>query len=219
MDKLGQVEVALRRSERCFQAVFDQSFGFIGLMELTCVLIKVNQTALEFGRLSSSEATCHSLAEARWWTISKQTQAQLPRAIAHPAFEEFIRCEVSVLADCDTAATINFSTKSIKNQSGQVILFIFECCDTTDNSLTVSDIVLLQLKNTGITATYVTGVSLADKVASYITVCDPSTLTSNRADLKSYVINNTDIAPEYYQVVVLLFTMGASDRQKNTGTG
>ncbi|NDJ25153.1 hypothetical protein GS682_26625 [Nostoc sp. B(2019)] len=215
MDKLGQVEVALRRSERCFQAVFYQSFGFIGLMELTCVLIKINQTALEFGRLSSSETTCYSLAEARWWTISKQTQAQLQRAIAHPAFEEFIRCEVSVLADCDTAATINFSTKSINNQSGQVILFIFERRDTTDNSLTVSDIVLLQLKNTGITATYVTGVFLADKVASYITGCDSSTLTSNRADLKLSVKNDTDMAPEYYREVVVLFPMGASDRQDN----
>ncbi|MBW4689423.1 MAG: hypothetical protein KME40_31125 [Komarekiella atlantica HA4396-MV6] len=218
MDKLGQVEVALKRTERCFQAVFDQISGFIGLMELTCVLMEVNQTALEFSRFSSTETTRSSLAEPRWWIISKETQAQLRRMIAHPALKEFIRCEANAFGDRDTAATSNFFVKSINNQSKQVILFILGGWDITDNRLTISDIVLVQLKNTGITVTYVTGVSWADKVASYIAGCYLSTLTSNRADLKSSVNNDTKVAPESDQEIVLLFSMGASDRQKNTVT-
>ncbi|WP_193198405.1 hypothetical protein [Nostoc sp. MG11] len=217
MDKLGQVE-ALKRIERCFQAVFDHSSGFIGLMRPTYVLIEINQTVLEFSRLSSSETTRSSLAEAGWWTILKQTQTQLRRKIAHPALKEFICCKVNVLEDYDTTATLNFYVKSINNQSEQVIFFVLGSCDITDNSLTVSDIVLLQLKNIGINVTYVTGVSLANKVASYIAELYSSTLTRNRADLKLYVNNDTDSTPGYYQEVVLIFPMVASDRQKNTGT-
>ncbi|MBD6618161.1 hypothetical protein FNW02_20615 [Komarekiella sp. 'clone 1'] len=217
MDKLGQVEVALRRSERCFQAIFDQSSGFIGLIELTCVLMEVNQTALEFSRLSSSETTRSSLTEAWWWKILREAQAQSRRTIAHLVLK-FIRCKVNTLGDFDTAATSNSSVKSINNQSKQVILFVPGGCDITDNSLTVNDIVLVQPKNTNITVTYVTRVSLADKVASYITECYPSTLTRNRADLKSSVNNDTSIAPEGYQEIVLLLPMGASDRQKNPVT-
>ncbi|MBE9035226.1 hypothetical protein [aff. Roholtiella sp. LEGE 12411] len=102
MDTLAQVEVTFRKSERCFQTVFDQTCEFIGLIESTCTLIELNQTALNFSKLTDSEVISHSLCEARWWKILKKTQVQLIGAIAD-----------DVLGVDNTIATSKFSIKSV----------------------------------------------------------------------------------------------------------
>lgn len=48
MDKLQKVKITLRESERWFRAIFNQTFGLIGLMQLMGILMEGNQTALKF---------------------------------------------------------------------------------------------------------------------------------------------------------------------------
>jgi len=64
MGKLQKVKVTLQESERWFRAIFNRTFGFIGLMQLMSILIEGNQTALKFGGITSSKVLRCSLWEA-----------------------------------------------------------------------------------------------------------------------------------------------------------
>ncbi|MDZ8085501.1 MAG: hypothetical protein RMY16_07880 [Nostoc sp. DedQUE12b] len=62
MKKLQQVKVALRKSERWFRAIFNQTFGFIRLIEPIEILIEGNQVALKFGGITNSK-----VIRSSWW--------------------------------------------------------------------------------------------------------------------------------------------------------
>jgi PAS domain S-box-containing protein len=129
-----QAEEALRESERRFHAIFNSTFQFIGLLSVDGILIEANQTALDFGGLTQADVIGRPFWEARWWTISPQTQAQLQAAIAQAAKGEFVRYEVEVLGAGDRIVTIDFSLKPVRNESGQVILLIPEGRDITEHA-------------------------------------------------------------------------------------
>lgn len=66
MDKLQKVRVVLRESEQCFRGIFNQTFGFIGLMEPIRIFMEENQTALKFAGIGSSKVIGCFLWEACW---------------------------------------------------------------------------------------------------------------------------------------------------------
>jgi PAS domain S-box-containing protein len=127
-----QAEEALRESERRFRAIFDQTFQFIGLLKPDGTLLEANQTALDFGGISHADIIGRPFWEARWWTISAETQNQLKEAIRQAAAGEFVRYEVDVLGAGDTVATIDFSLKPVKDETGNVILLIPEGRDISE---------------------------------------------------------------------------------------
>jgi PAS domain S-box-containing protein len=131
-----QAEVALQESERRFRAIFDSMFQFIGLMQPDGTLLKANQTALDFGGLRLEDIAGRPFWEARWWSLSPQTQERLKAAIAQAASGEFVRYEVDVLGAGDRVITIDFSIKPVKDETGQVVLLIPEGRDISDRKRT-----------------------------------------------------------------------------------
>ena len=123
---------ALLESEQKFHAIFDQTFQFIGLLKPDGILIQANQTALDFGGVRRDEVIGKPFWQARWWTISPQTQAQLKDAIAKAAQGEFIRYKVDVQGVGDTIVTIDFSLKPVTDSLGKVVLLIPEGRDITE---------------------------------------------------------------------------------------
>ncbi len=124
--------LTLRHSEQCYRAIFALTFQFIGLLTPEGIVLEANQTALDFGGLKHSDVINKPFWEARWWTISKATQERLKTAIAQAAAGEFVRYEVDVLGVGDSIATIDFSLKPIKDETGKVVLLIPEGRDITD---------------------------------------------------------------------------------------
>lgn len=62
MKKLQHLKVALRESERWFRAIFNQTFGFIRLIEPIKILMEGNQAALKFGGITNSK-----VIRSYWW--------------------------------------------------------------------------------------------------------------------------------------------------------
>lgn len=126
IEERKKAEAALQESERRFRAIFNQTFQFIGLMQPDGTLIEANETALNFAGLQREDVLNRPFWEARWWINSPETQETLKQAIQKAANGEFIRYEVDVLGAGNTLITIDFSIKSIRDQSGKVILLIPE---------------------------------------------------------------------------------------------
>lgn len=142
-DDRQEIQQDLINSERRFQAIFDQTYQFIGLLQPNGILIEVNQTALEFCGLTSIDVISKPFWETPWWNRSTQVQDQLKQAVATAASGEFVRYEVEVQGTGNTVATIDFSIKPIRDQQGNVIQLIPEGRDIT--SLKDKENELLQL--------------------------------------------------------------------------
>ncbi|MDA0268964.1 MAG: PAS domain S-box protein [Cyanobacteria bacterium] len=134
-----QLENQVADSEQRFQAIFNQTFQFAGLLQLDGTVIEANQTALDFGGLQLEDVIGHPFWEAYWWTISPETQAQLRAAIAQAAQGEFIRYEVEVLG-VGQVATIDFSLQPICDGNGQVKWLLPEGRDISDRKQAEMDL-------------------------------------------------------------------------------
>lgn len=130
-NRTSQLETRVEETETRFQAIFNQTFQFIGLLEPDGTLVEINQTALDFGSLQREEVINRPFWEGLWWKISPETQAQLREAITRAAQGDFVRYEVDVLR-VDRIATIDFSLRPIKDHAGQVKLIIPEGRDISD---------------------------------------------------------------------------------------
>jgi signal transduction histidine kinase len=103
-----------------------QEFEFMGLMQHHGILIEINQSALDFGGLTSQEVVGLPCWEAHWWSISKENQAKVKEAIAQAATDEFIKFTADVLAADHSVASCNFVIRPIKDEQGQTILLILK---------------------------------------------------------------------------------------------
>ena len=130
-DELVRSEAALLESERRLRAIFDQTYQFTGLIAPDGTLLEVNRTALDFGGLTREEVVGRPFWEARWWTLTPETQQGLRDAVAEAALGRFVRYEVDVRGAGDTVATIDFSLKPIWDESGRIVLLIPEGRDIT----------------------------------------------------------------------------------------
>jgi|GEM_PF-78657 len=127
-----QAQDALKAREQSFQAIFNSMFQFIGVLDLEGILLEANQTSLTFGGLRPEEVLDRPFWEAKWWTISEATQAQLKRAIATAAAGEFIRYEVDAIGAKDRVITIDFSLNPVFDETGEVVQIISEGRDVSE---------------------------------------------------------------------------------------
>ncbi|WP_158056743.1 PAS domain S-box protein [Halorussus halophilus] len=122
-----------KERERRFDAIFNQTYQFTGLMEPDGTLIEANQTALEFGGLDRDDVVGKPIWETRWWSISEDARDRVREAVAEAASGEFVRYEEEVLgADEDEVVTIDFSIKPVTDDDGDVVLLIPEGRDITE---------------------------------------------------------------------------------------
>ncbi|MBE9030522.1 PAS domain S-box protein [filamentous cyanobacterium LEGE 11480] len=127
----AQLEVQISKTDRRFQAIFNNTFQFTGLLSLGGMLLEANQTALDFGGLKPEDVLHRPFWEAHWWTISAATQAQLKAAVRRAAQGEFVRYEVEVLGANAQVMCIDFSIRPLRDESGQIVLLIPEGRDIT----------------------------------------------------------------------------------------
>jgi PAS domain S-box-containing protein len=134
-----QVEQALSENEQKFRAIFNQTIQFIGLLQPNGIVLEVNQTALDFAGVTREEVVGKLFWEAKWWTISLETQEQLKTAIASAANGESIRYEVEVLGRDQQVIIIDFSLRPILDETRRVTLLISEGRDITEYQAALRD--------------------------------------------------------------------------------
>jgi PAS domain S-box-containing protein len=118
--------------ETRFRAIFNSTFQFIGLLKPDGTLIEANQTALDFGGLTSSDVINRPFWQALWWQINPSTSQELREAIAKAARGEFVRYNVDVQGRGGIVATIDFSLKPVFNDRREIVYLVPEGRDITE---------------------------------------------------------------------------------------
>ncbi len=125
-------EDALRQSERKFRAIFDGTFQFVGLLDITGVLLEGNRTALNAIGVTSEEVVGQLFWETPWWTHSPALQIQLKQAIAQAATGQLVRFEARHFLADGSYITVDFSLSPIFDETGKVVMLIPEGRDISD---------------------------------------------------------------------------------------
>jgi PAS domain S-box-containing protein len=127
-----QAEEALRQSEQKFRAIFDGTFGFIGLLTTEGILIEANRPALDAIGASNSDVIGRPFWQAPWWTHSPKLQEKLQQGILTAATGELVRFEAEHILASGTSIFVDFSLKPIFDETGKVVMLIPEGRDISD---------------------------------------------------------------------------------------
>jgi PAS domain S-box-containing protein len=127
-----KAEDKLLESEQKFRAIFDQTFEFIGLLNLDGTLLAANKPSLEFGGLEEQDVIGEPFWETPWWTHSPDIQDQLRQAIGEAAKGELARFEAWHPKPNGEISYVDVSIKPVKDDEGNVVLLIPEGRDITE---------------------------------------------------------------------------------------
>jgi PAS domain S-box-containing protein len=120
-----------RERERRFEAIFNQTFQFIGLLEPDGTVLEANDTALEFGGIDREDVIGEPFWEADWWQVEEVARRRLQDAIDRAASGEFVRYEAEVQGEEETTI-IDFSIRPVTDDDGDVVLLVPEGRDISE---------------------------------------------------------------------------------------
>ncbi|NEP02588.1 MAG: PAS domain S-box protein [Symploca sp. SIO2E9] len=135
-----RLETALTESQQRFRSIFNQTFQVTGLLNTDGILIEANQRLLDFTGQKLSDIVGRHFWDANWWQIYPETQQkqqraltkQLVKSIAAAAKGEWVRYEVDLKSATGAIISIDFSLKPVRDETGTVVLLIFEGREISD---------------------------------------------------------------------------------------
>lgn len=130
-----KLEDVLRESGRRFRAIFNQAFQFSAILQPDGTLLEANQTALDFCGIRNADVFGKPLWETPWWSVSAEVQERVKNAVSRAATGQTVRFEVENQGSGGRVATVDFSLKPLKDESGEVVLLIGEGRDITERKL------------------------------------------------------------------------------------
>ncbi|MFT4880563.1 MAG: PAS domain S-box-containing protein [Salinirussus sp.] len=119
-----------KRQQRRFEAVFNNTYQFTGLMSPGGTLLEVNSAAVEFAGQSRDELVGQKVWDAYWFQGNEEAALIARRAVDTAADGEFFREQITVQGD-DREAVIDFSVRPVTDADGTVELLIPEGRDIT----------------------------------------------------------------------------------------
>ena len=122
-------------NERKLRAVFEQTFQFMGILDLDGRLIAANRTALDFARVSADEVIGRPFWETAWWSHSSDLQARVRSAVAEAARGELVRFEATHPGPDGNLHYIDFSLKGAKDDAGTLTFLIPEGRDISSEKV------------------------------------------------------------------------------------
>lgn len=126
------IELALRETERRFQAVFYSMFSFMSIIKPNGRRIVSNPALLDFVGAEAAEIENLLFWEAKWLNISAEGKAKIKKAVRDAARGNLVHFETEIIKANGSIATIDFSLKPLMNEEGKVELIISEGHDITE---------------------------------------------------------------------------------------
>ncbi len=123
---------AQKDRERRYDAIFNQTYQYIGLLDTDGTLLEANDSALEFGGLEREEVVGQPMWDTYWWQRDERTRMRLKEAVRSATAGEFVRYDVEVQG-ADETAIIDFSIRPITDERDKVVLLVTEGRNITEH--------------------------------------------------------------------------------------
>ena len=127
-----KTEAYLQQSRLKFQAIFNQTFQMIGVLDPDGTVNEVNQTALDFAGSQEQDIVGRPFWEAPFWTHDPEVGGRLRDAVQSAARGEFCRFETTHINREGHRRHVDFSLKPVRDSEGKVIMLIPEGRDITE---------------------------------------------------------------------------------------
>jgi GAF domain-containing protein len=101
----ARVYEELRESEQKLQAIFQQTFQFLGLISRDGIILEANQTALQFAGIEEDEVVGKPFWDTPWWAHSSEMRQRLRDAIQEAAEGKLVRLRQPILLRTGACAT------------------------------------------------------------------------------------------------------------------
>ena len=126
-------EERLRRSERRFEAVFDDPSAFIGLLEPDGTMIIANETALSFAGVELDDVAGRYFLETPWWDDeSPEKLDEMATSIERAAAGEFVRYDATHTGVDGETISVEGNVRPVTDGAGSVVSLLVEGWDVTD---------------------------------------------------------------------------------------
>lgn len=131
-DELRANYKELAKSEAWFKSLFDQTFQFIGVLDLEGRVIRANRAALALVGGDLETVANKPFWETLWWSNDITTQEKVRDAIEKAKLGETVRFESTHKDTKDQIHIVDFEIKPILNTNGVPIALIPESRDITE---------------------------------------------------------------------------------------
>jgi len=125
-------EKALLQSEVQFEAVFNQTFQFMGILTPDGTTRSINQTALDFAGAKEEALVGRKFWETPYWSHSEAVQLKVKHAVNGASQGEFQRIQVSNAGVGDKEIFVDFSLKPVWDDAGRILMLIAEGRDISE---------------------------------------------------------------------------------------
>ena len=120
-----------KKRQRRFEAIFNNTYQFTGLMEPDGTMLEVNDTALEFVGADREHAVGKHLADSPW--VREPDREFVYEGVERAREGEFVRRELEINSAGEGETTpIDFSLKPVTDEEGEVVLLIPEGRDISE---------------------------------------------------------------------------------------
>jgi PAS domain S-box-containing protein len=119
-----------KRQQRRFEAVFNNTYQFTGLMDPDGRVVEVNQTALSFGNLDRGDVVGKKIWETYWFQASEKVKRAAIKAVKQAHDGGFFREELEAQG-AERNAIIDFSVRPVTDEDGDITLLSPEGRDIT----------------------------------------------------------------------------------------
>lgn len=120
-----------RARVRRFEAIFHNTYTFVGLLDPDGTLIEANETALRFADVDREEVLGNPLWETHWFQNSPRSREVAREAVETARKGELFRDELAVQGR-DQTAIIDFTVRPVRNDAGEITLLVPEGRDITE---------------------------------------------------------------------------------------
>ncbi len=127
-----KAEAAASETELRFQAIFNQTFQFIGLLDLDGRILEFNNTGIEMGGYGEKELKGAFFGDLPCWRSTEMRVSAIREACVHAAEGRSIRMEVVCPTKEGVERYVDLSIKPFINESGAVTMLISEGRDITE---------------------------------------------------------------------------------------
>lgn len=114
-----------KKQRQRFEAVFNNTYQFIGLMDTEGRLLEANDTALEFGELDRDQVVGKKIWNSYWFQDNDEAQTAAREAVKQANEGQLYREEIEVQGG-ESTEMIDFSVRPIVDERGNITLLVPE---------------------------------------------------------------------------------------------